>query len=130
MQKRTASVRHIRVHGLTYSGIFNIGDTLNARPKSRGIAIQKEGATFVGDEGLHFNKFSLFQRDANWPTNATGVQKNTLNHSNVIKVGNISILGVSQSSILHIGNLNELSAEARVKHFRQYTTDTDNNMTS
>ncbi|MFB4167128.1 spore germination protein GerPE [Virgibacillus sp. JSM 102003] len=130
MQKRIASVKHIEVHGLTYSGVFNIGDTSNARPKTRGLAIQKEGAAFADDEGLYFNKFTIFQREANWPSDALKIHKNTLNHSDIIQVESISILGVSQSAILHIGNLNELSAEARVKHFRQYSIGTDDNMTS
>lgn len=122
MQKRTASVDHILVHGITFSGIFNIGDTENAQPKSRGIAVQKEGATFIDDEGLDFKDFSLFDREANWPaaSGTTIVRKKTINHTDKIQVGNIAALGVSQSSILQIGSIEEICAEARVKHFRQY----------
>ncbi|MGP4106630.1 spore germination protein GerPE [Virgibacillus sp. L01] len=122
MQKRTASVNHILVHGITFSGIFNIGDTESAQPKSRGIAVQKEGATFIDDEGLDFKDFSLFHREANWPTvnESIIVRKKTINHTDKIQVGNISALGVSQASILQIGSIEEICAEARIKHFRQY----------
>lgn len=122
MEKRTASVGYIKVHGITFSAIFNIGDSVNAQPKSRGIAVQKEGATFVDDEGMQFNDYSLFYREANWPAGSGTkfVQKSTTNHTGMIKVGNIAILGVSQASILQIGSLDEVYAEARIKHFRQY----------
>ncbi len=122
MQKRTASVNHILVHGITFSGIFNIGDSEYAQPKSRGIAIQKEGAIFVDEEGLDFKDFSLFHREANWPAvdDSIIVRKKTINHTDKIQVGNISALGVSQASILQIGSIEKICAEARIKHFRQY----------
>ncbi|MDF2791738.1 MAG: spore germination protein, partial [Neobacillus sp.] len=37
----------------------------------------------------------------------------------VIKVNNISILAMSSSAILHVGNSENISLEARVKHIRQ-----------
>ncbi|RYG72613.1 spore germination protein GerPE [Lentibacillus lipolyticus] len=120
MQKRTSSVNHVKLNGLTFSGTFTIGDTQQANPKARGIAMQKEGATFQNDDGIYFDNYSLFHRQANWPENGVSVQKNTFHHADTIQVNNINIIGVTQAAIFQIGSLEQVRGEARIKHFRRY----------
>ncbi|SFA81990.1 spore germination protein PE [Lentibacillus halodurans] len=120
MPKRTAAVDKINLNGLTYSGIFNIGDTKYARPHAKGIAVQKEGATFHEDDGIYFKNYSLFKREANWPTTIEEVQKNTLHHDETIRVDNVKIIGVSQTAIFQIGSIDQVYSEARIKHIRIY----------
>ncbi len=75
MQQRTSSVDNIKVNGLTYSGIFNIGDTTYAWTKAKGIAVQKEGAIFTDEDGVEFESYSLFHMETNWPHQKSSVQK-------------------------------------------------------
>ncbi|WP_164669534.1 spore germination protein GerPE [Virgibacillus doumboii] len=120
MEKRTASVNRVRIHGVTFSAVFNIGDTKFARPKSRGIAVQKEGASFVEDDDINFEEYALFDEKANWPNTRDTVLKKTFHHSDTLQVDNVDIIGVSQAAIFHIGSIDDVRSEARLKHFRLY----------
>ncbi|WP_197046583.1 spore germination protein GerPE [Oceanobacillus salinisoli] len=116
MSKRTSVVKHLKTNSVINSSIQNIGDTHQANPVTRVIALQKEGPTFQGD--LQFEDYSIFQREANWPDSQPNVIKRTVHHNPYIHVNNASIIAASASSIIHVGNLNYLSAESRIKHFR------------
>ncbi|TRM11873.1 spore germination protein GerPE [Lentibacillus cibarius] len=123
MQQRTSSVRNIKLNGLTYSGIFNIGDAVYASTKAKGIAVQKEGAVFSGDDGVQFENYSLFDMETNLPEQQQPVQKTTLQHKETIHVGDINLLGVSQAAIFQVGSIREVTSEARIKHFRRLMDD-------
>lgn len=120
MEKRTVHTEKIRLNGLTYSAIFNIGDTKLARPRSKGIAVQKEGASFQEDHGADFNEYELFQQKANWPPPGPPVQKKTIQHRGTIQVNRLNIIGVTQSAIFQVGSINQVDSEARLKHTRKY----------
>ncbi|MFD1361022.1 spore germination protein GerPE [Lentibacillus salinarum] len=120
MQKRTAAVDKINLNSLTYSAIFNIGDTTDARPRSKGIAVQKEGASFHEDDGIYFKEYALFNREANRPTTTATVQKHNFHHRDSIQVDNVNIIGVSQTAIFQVGSIDKVDSEARIKHIRQY----------
>ncbi|GAA0438117.1 hypothetical protein GCM10008983_13790 [Lentibacillus halophilus] len=120
MQQRTSSVHNIKLNGLTYSSIVNIGDATYARTNAKGIAVQKEGAVFSGDDDVQFEDYSLFDRNANVPAQKSPVQKRTHQHEETIHVGDINVTGVSQASIFQVGSIHEVTGEARIKHFRQY----------
>ncbi|QKY68539.1 spore germination protein GerPE [Lentibacillus sp. CBA3610] len=120
MQKRTAAVSKINLNGLTYSAVFNIGDTTYAGPQSKGIAVQKEGAAFHEDDGIYFKDYSLFHREANWPPIAPTVEKNTVHHRDTIQVDSVRMIGVSQTAIFQVGSIDKVDSEARIKHLRRY----------
>lgn len=98
------------------SSIYTIGDTHEVLPRNRVIAVQKEGPPL--QEDINFEDFPLFQRRANFPSFRPNVRKKTVHHDPNIYVQQSAIIAVNTSSILHIGNLNHLSAESRIKHFR------------
>ncbi len=108
----------INVTAISSSSILNLGDTHQVQPKMKGIAVQKEGETFQGD--LKFENFPIFQRKANWPDYqpTSNVQKITFHHNPTIHVKQVYLLALSTSSIFQVGNINHISSEARIKHFR------------
>ncbi|WP_175284928.1 spore germination protein GerPE [Lentibacillus jeotgali] len=111
------------MNGLTFSGVFNIGDTRRVRSTSRGIALQKEGARFRAEDNVDFNDYSLFNRKINLPETKTPVQKDTCHHSDTISVSNVDIIGISEAALFQIGNLGRAYSESRIKHFRRYLPD-------
>src|SRR5699024_1835388 len=121
-EKRIASAGYVSLGGLTFSGIFNIGDTKHIQSTSKGIALQKEGARFKAENNINFNDYSLFNREMNLPEIVTPVQKETIHHSDTISVNNIDIIGISEAALFQIGNLEKAYSESRIKHFRRYSS--------
>ncbi|GGK07252.1 hypothetical protein GCM10007063_32180 [Lentibacillus kapialis] len=116
-----ASADYVSLNGLTFSSIFNIGDTGHVRSTSRGIALQKEGARFKSDTNIDFNDYSLFNRNMILPETITPVQKETIHHSDTIRVQTLDIIGISEAALFQIGNLEQAYCESRIKHFRRYS---------
>ncbi|MEC5423658.1 spore germination protein GerPE [Virgibacillus sp. C22-A2] len=120
MQKRTAAVNNITANSIGFSSIFNIGDTAATNQKSRAIAVQQQGAVFHKAEEPQFDDYSLFKRRANWPKQASRATSATFHHSDVIHVNQVSLIGVSSSSVLQVGSINKIVTESRIKHFRKF----------
>ncbi|PAV29241.1 hypothetical protein CIL05_12660 [Virgibacillus profundi] len=119
MEKRTAEISNIRTISISYSSIFTIGDTVTTTQKSRGIAVQQEGATFTKEDNLHFRDYPIFNREANWLKPKYSVHTNTIHHAESIHVQNVSLIGVSSSSVFQVGSINNITGDARIKHFRK-----------
>jgi spore germination protein PE len=106
------------INSITNSSIFNIGDTVQFSPVSRAIAVQRESNIWNEAYETHFEDYSLFKRKANWITSGLPVDINHEHHDSTIKVENVSITGVSQSSTVQFGGLKKINAESRIKHIR------------
>ncbi|WP_060680560.1 spore germination protein GerPE [Virgibacillus halodenitrificans] len=119
MKKRTTVIDLINVTSISNSAIFNIGDTQQTNQKFRGIAIQEESAYSTPPKEEDFADYPIFQLEANFMMNEVSVNKEHSHHAPTIRVGQISVIGVSSSSIMQAGNLNSINAEARLKHFRK-----------
>lgn len=119
MHKRMAGVNHIRVNSVSFSSIFSIGDTINTNQKSKGIAVQKEGAVFTKENDLNFCDYPIFKREANWPKQKNQTISKTTKHNEEIHVKNTAVTGISTSSIFQVGSIDKIAAESRIKHFRK-----------
>ncbi|SET14050.1 spore germination protein PE [Oceanobacillus limi] len=117
--KRLSDVKTIRIHSIAYSSIFNIGDSNNANPRSKIIALQQEGAIFNDAYDVQFEDYPIFQLQPNWPNGRRNVKMRSRHHSNTIRVGNVYINGASQSGIIQVGSLKHIHSDSRVKHFRR-----------
>lgn len=116
MNKRTTYVKDLALLTLSYSSVLEIGDAQTATPFSNVIAVQKEGG-FQTDEGYEFEQFPIFSQET--PSiPKKNLEQLHVHHSPNIQVDHINITGVSTSSIVQLGNLNSIDAEARVKHIR------------
>jgi spore germination protein PE len=118
MFQRTASVKNIELNSLAIASVFQIGDSNLIQGFSRAIAVQREAEIFFGNEG-NFADFPIFSEPIPLPPISEEINMSRKNINPFIKVGNIDILGVSSSSIVHLGNTNHVSLETRVKHIRQ-----------
>jgi len=114
--KRTSNVQLINTVSAINASFINIGDTHEACPETRAIALQKEGETFQGE--LEFEDYSIFSQKKNLPKTKPKVIKHTINHQPNIYVQNVNVIALSSSSIMQVGNLNHISAESRILHIR------------
>jgi spore germination protein PE len=117
MYKRYSIVDSVEANIVSFASVFEIGDSNRILPRANVLAVQREKELFFGNEG-NFAQFSVFNEPIPLPpiTEKVTMLKNDLNP--VIHVRNINILGVSTSSVFHIGSTCFISSEARIKHIR------------
>ncbi|SHG22139.1 spore germination protein GerPE [Ornithinibacillus halophilus] len=118
MKKRLANVDRFRLNSLAFSSIINIGDTAIATPTNRAIAMQKEGALFNSKDDLQFDDYRIFKLQPKWINEPSSVNLQNYHHNRDINVQNVSVIAASQSSIVQIGSIGKIDADARIKHFR------------
>lgn len=118
MLQRTASVKNIEIDSLAIASVFQIGDSNLIQGYSRAIAVQREKELFFGNEG-NFADFPIFSEPIPLTPISENINMSRQNFNPFLKVGKIDIIGVSSSSIIHLGNTNHVSLETRVKHIRQ-----------
>lgn len=118
MLQRIACVDHIKVDSVSFSSIFQIGDSEQICGISRAIAVQREAEIFYTNEGS-FGAYPIFSEAIPFEPMTESLNGSTQNLNPVLKVRNIGIMGASSSSVVHIGNSRHISMEARVKHIRQ-----------
>ncbi|WP_047982476.1 spore germination protein GerPE [Ornithinibacillus contaminans] len=125
MPKRYVHVTESEITSIAFSSIFQIGDASICRPRSNGIAIQREGNVWNTAHDLQFSDFSLFQLPAHWLEHELPVTTNTIHHNPHIVVGNVSIIGVGESSIVQFGGIESIDSESRLKHIRMLQDEDD-----
>jgi spore germination protein PE len=118
MLQRTASVNNVEIDSIAIASVFQIGDSNLIQGFSRAIAVQREVELFFDNEG-NFADFPIFSEPIPLTPISENINMSRQNINPFIKVGNIDIIGVSSSSIVHLGNTNHVSLETRVKHIRQ-----------
>ncbi|MBT2684284.1 spore germination protein GerPE [Bacillus sp. ISL-37] len=119
MLQRITCVDHIKIDSVSFSSIFQIGDSEQIQAVSRALAVQREAEIFFDNEG-NFDAFTVFSEAIPFQAaDDENVTFSTHNLNPVLKVRNIDILGASSSSVVHLGNSRNIAMEARVKHIRQ-----------
>lgn len=108
----------MKIDIVAFASTVQIGDSCQISGFSRALAVQREAQIFFGNEGS-YRAYPVFSEPIPLiPVNET-IQFSTENLNPFIKVGYIDILGVSSSSVVHLGNTRHIAMEARVKHIRQ-----------
>ena len=118
MFRRFSQVGTIKVTAVTFSSIFEIGDSNNITPSVKALAVRREVPIFFSNEG-GFDQFSIFTRPLPKVAVNESVTMATYNNKPFINVNMIRIHGVSSSAVFQVGSTNVINAEARVKHIRQ-----------
>ncbi|MGJ7910292.1 spore germination protein GerPE [Neobacillus sp. LXY-1] len=118
MLQRISNVDNLHVMIASFSSILQVGDSCVVNGFSRALAVQREAEIFYGNEG-NFPSFNISSRHIPLPQIYENVS--TLPHhvKPIIKVKNVNIIGISNSSVVHVGSTKQISLEARVKHIRQ-----------
>jgi spore germination protein PE len=117
-EARISEVTNIKLQSVNSSSVLQVGDSYKLKPFSRAIAVQREGALFLGEEG-DFSKYEIFNMKLPIPYAEESVTTNFINECPAIVTENVYILSLAASSIFHIGSTKIIESEARVKHFRQ-----------
>ncbi|WP_313959694.1 MULTISPECIES: spore germination protein GerPE [Bacillaceae] len=117
MLQRIASVDRIKIDSVIFSSVFQIGDSQQIQAFSRALAVQREREVFYENEGA-FSAYPIFSEPITFQPDVETINSSTHNVNPVLKVRSINILGVSSSSVVHLGNTCNVSMEARVKHIR------------
>jgi spore germination protein PE len=124
MFQRTSWVDRINVNIVSFSSVVQLGDSCIINGFSRALAVQREAEIFYGNEGNYAN-YPVFYETIPLPTITEPITILRHNQTPLIKVNNIDIIGISSSSMLHVGNSNHVSEEVRVKHIRQLLSSGD-----
>ncbi|MBM7554094.1 spore germination protein GerPE [Thalassobacillus pellis] len=117
MINRLVKVNNIDLYDLVFSSTFVIGDSQQARPFSRVIAVQKEGA-FYKENMVKFEQFPIFDLQLQETLPEAQIDDRHYHRNTTIHVDSVRIIGISTSSMLQVGSLEYLDAESRVKHIR------------
>lgn len=115
---RISVVGETKIINISNASIFHVGDSVEIKPKSKVLAVQREVSSFQGDEGS-FKAYRVFSQPIPEVEAIEKVVMDVSNPNRWIKVGRLSVISVTASSILQIGSSNELETDARVKHIRQ-----------
>lgn len=108
----------IKINSVIFSSVLQIGDSQQIQAYSRALAVQREKEIFFDNEG-NFASHPVFSEPIPFQSDIETVNSSTQNLNPFLKVRSIDILGVSSSSVVHLGNSCSISMEARVKHIRQ-----------
>lgn len=118
MLGRLSKVDHINVTIMSYSSILQIGDSQIVNGFSRAPAVQREAEIFYGNEG-NLPDFRAIVKPIPLPPITEDITYRFHHFNPVIKVKGLDVIGVTNSSILHVGNSKDISLEARIMHIRQ-----------
>lgn len=114
---RTSIVNSIRVLSLQFSSIIQAGDSVGIAARSQVLAVQRQKADYLGNEG-NLAQFPIFsQRLPELPDESVSFRK-TDPHPE-IRVDSITIYGMSTAAVLQIGSNRTIDLETRTKHIRQ-----------
>ncbi|MCR8849666.1 spore germination protein GerPE [Rossellomorea sp. SC111] len=116
MFKRYSIVNKLDGITLSFSSLYQIGDSQNINAVSFAYAVQREKEFFLTSEGSFDS--SVFQGPLTKPPVDPTVRVSRLNLC-PIKVDQVFIKATAFSSIIHIGNTSNVAMESRVKHIRQ-----------
>jgi spore germination protein PE len=118
MLQRTSCVDTINIKIASFSSTVQLGDSCIINGLSRAIAVQREADVFYGNEG-NLSSYRVFSEPIPFLPINEPFSYSRQNPNPLIKVSKIDIIGISSSSLLHVGNSRHVSMEARVKHIRQ-----------
>jgi spore germination protein PE len=118
MLQRSSVVNTIKINSASFASTIQLGDSRMINGFSRALAVQREADVFFAKEG-NFSNYRIFSEPIPLLPIIEKMSLSTHNSIPLIKVNTISILAMSSSAILHVGNSENVSLEARVKHIRQ-----------
>lgn len=116
---RTSLVKEVKINSVASSSFLQAGDTERIQCSSAVLAIQRQ-STKYGTFELTFNKYDIFSQEVFTPLCPEVKIKESFHANPFIKVGKIDILGVSSSSIIHLGSVHKMSLQSRVMHIRNF----------
>ncbi|MGD7045239.1 spore germination protein GerPE [Jeotgalibacillus proteolyticus] len=111
----SSQINKLDITTASSNSILQIGDSCSIDSKAQVIAVQRQEEQFYGDEAP-FSMFAIFMRPAASPL---PIPFHYLKQSSSNTVDLFTLRGISNSSVLHIGDSKHIRMVSRVKHIRQ-----------
>jgi spore germination protein PE len=118
MLSRSSYVNTINIKVASFSSVLQLGDSCIINGLSRALAVQREEEQDYGNEG-NFAAYPVFSESIPFTPITENFCYQTHHLNPIIKVNHVNVIGFSSSAVLHVGNSQTISMEARVKHIRQ-----------
>ncbi|WP_079529376.1 spore germination protein GerPE [Halobacillus hunanensis] len=115
--KRIAIAQSAHVNSVTIGSGLLIGDLKQMNPRSRAIAVQREGPHTIEDN-VSFSTYPIFQREPSPMLPPLTISTSFHHVDPEICVDSMFMLGASTASAIQIGGIDNIDAHARVKHIR------------
>jgi spore germination protein PE len=119
LYKRTSLVNSATVSSFAESSICQIGDSNEIKAIDVVFSLQRRISVFDGREGDAEHE-ALSRKEMPFPVYPLEVNTAIFHETPFIKVNRVNIIGVSSSSLLHIGSTNHGFMQAKIKHIREY----------
>jgi spore germination protein PE len=116
---RQSVVNSVRILSNQLSSIILVGDSAGISAESRVLAVQRKKPQYLGNEGDDLLQFRIFRQDVPEPKTDESFSFRSLDESPAIRVGDITIYGLSTAAVLQIGSTCSIDLENRTKHIRQ-----------
>ncbi len=126
MLQRTSCVDNINIKIVSFASTVQLGDSCIINGLSRALAVQREVEVFYGNEG-NLSSYRVYSEPIPFLPITEPFTYSRQNPNPLIKVNKIDIIGISSSSLLHVGNSRHVSMESRIKHIRQLQPTPRNN---
>ncbi|WP_170006681.1 spore germination protein GerPE [Bacillus fonticola] len=122
MFERTSKVDYVHSNTLVSASVVQVGDTRTIEAHSYALAYQREAQFFNGKEG-DLKQFPIFREHIPLPpVFFEQVEIQTHNPTRQLRVGKMDFTAISSAAVVHIGNVEAVYLESRVKHIRQLLT--------
>lgn len=116
---RLSVIGTVKVNASSDASVLQFGDSREVDLTDRAIALQRKLANDRGDE-TRFASYPIFTLPLpRFPEQAAGTLASR-SYGNPIQVGSIRLTALRASSYLHAGCAEQLTAESRIKHIRQF----------
>ena len=117
MLQRTSCVDNINIKIVSFASTVQLGDSCIINGLSTALAVQREIEVFYGNEG-NLSSYRVYSEPIPFLPITEPFTYSRQNPNPLIKVNKIDIIGISSSSLLHVGNSRHVSMESRIKHIR------------
>ncbi|MDF2922656.1 MAG: hypothetical protein K0R57_1570 [Paenibacillaceae bacterium] len=115
---RVSIIGQVRIFSAQLSSIVQFGDSVGISASSRVLAVQREKANFWGSEG-DLGRFRIFSQNIPQPLADEPYSFRTENEDAAICVGDVTIYGLSASTVFQAGSNRSIELENRTMHIRQ-----------
>lgn len=116
--QRNSFVDTLRVKTVIFGSNVIVGDSERIQMSATVLAIQRQQELYYGFEAP-FQTFPIFSLAVPIPPVTEQIRFQVYHENPVIKVSNVDIIGMSNSTVMQVGSTKSIALEARVHHTRQ-----------
>ncbi|PPA72372.1 spore germination protein GerPE [Jeotgalibacillus proteolyticus] len=112
----SSRIGNLHITTTASNAVIQIGDTCRVDSNARVIAVQRQREFFYGEEAP-FSNYEIFSTP---PAPPRHLLDHCLCQPSINTVGSLRLVGLANSSVLHVGNSEHIRMVSRVKHIRHF----------